>query len=257
MNMKKKYRILIVEDSRILRLSLEEILSEDYEVVIATDGKEALTAVQQQLPDIILLDLMLPMPLDGFSLLRLLKNNLETAIIPVIIMSALSSEDKIMEGLESGANDYLVKPFKSKEMVLKIRNIIDLMHKRNLKNEIDKNFGNLAMHSSLQIDSADNSFESIVERLAEDSHMTIPEIARKLSVSVSRLERLIKNKYRVTPKQYITNVKLQKAEILLRQRNNTVKEISYQLGFNSVAYFCQCFKKKYGKPPKVYSTDFI
>jgi AraC-like DNA-binding protein len=162
-----------------------------------------------------------------------------------------------MEGLESGANDYLVKPFKSKEMVLKIRNITDLMHKRNLKNEIDKNFGNLAMHSSLQIDSTDNSFESIVERLAEDSHMTIPEIARKLSVSVSRLERLIKNKYRVTPKQYITNVKLQKAEILLRQRNNTVKEISYQLGFNSVAYFCQCFKKKYGKPPKVYSTDFI
>jgi YesN/AraC family two-component response regulator len=255
--MKKTYRVLIVEDSRILRLSLAEILSEEYEVVTAVDGKEALAAAQQSMPDVILLDLMLPLPLDGFSLLRLFKNNLETAVIPVIIMSALSSEDKILEGLELGANDYLVKPFKSKELVLKIRNITDLMHRRNLKSEIEKNFSAQHSFTSSQIDGAENSFESIVERLAEDSHMTIPEIARKLSVSVSRLERLIKHKYRVTPKQYITNVKLQKAEILLRQRNSTVKEISYQLGFNSVAYFCQCFKKKYGKPPKVYSADFI
>ncbi|HJV19839.1 MAG TPA: response regulator [Sediminibacterium sp.] len=255
--MKKTYRVLIVEDSRILRLSLEEILSEEYEVITAVDGKEALAAARQHLPDIILLDLMLPLPLDGFSLVRLFKNNLETAVIPIIIMSALSSEDKIMEGLELGANDYLVKPFKSKELVLKIRNITDLMYKRNLKNEIEKNFGSLPANPKLQVDEIDNSFELIVERLAKDSHMSIPEIARKLSVSVSRLERLIKNKYKVTPKQYITNVKLQKAEILLRRRNSTVKEISYQLGFNSVAYFCQCFKKKYGKPPKMYSADFI
>jgi|694.fasta_scaffold66193_3 DNA-binding response OmpR family regulator len=254
--MKKKYRILIIEDSKIFRLSLEEILVGEYEVDTAGDGKEAMAKINENTPDIVLLDLMLPQPLDGFTLLKMFKNNLETAVMPVIIMSALSSEEKIMEGLELGANDYLVKPFKSKELVLKIRNLTDLVYKRSLKSEIDKKFGNInnfAEESKI----SDNTFEAVVDQFAESSNMSIPDIAQKLSVSVSRLERLVKNKYKVTPKQYIISIKLQKAEVLLRQRNNTVKEVSHKLGFNSVAYFCQCFKKKYGKPPKMYSSDFI
>ena len=112
--MKKKYRILIIEDSKIFRLSLEEILVGEYEVDSASDGKEAMAKIHENTPDIVLLDLMLPQPLDGFTLLKMFKNNLETAVMPVIIMSALSSEDKVMEGLELGAIDYLVTPFKSK-----------------------------------------------------------------------------------------------------------------------------------------------
>ena len=72
-----------------------------------------------------------------------------------------------------------------------------------------------------------------------------------MSVSVSTLERMIKAKYKMTPKQYITEIKLMKAEVLLRQGNTSVKQVSFQSGFNSVAYFCHCFKKKYGKPPNL------
>ena len=89
-----------------------------------------------------------------------------------------------------------------------------------------------------------------------DDLNTIPSIAKKMSVSVSTLERMIKAKYKMTPKQYITEIKLMKAEVLLRQGNISVKQVSFQSGFNSVAYFCHCFKKKYGKPPKSYSSAF-
>lgn len=246
--MKSPQCIYIIEDAKILRLSLAEILSEDYEVIAVNDGLEALSALQARKPDVILLDLMLPLPFDGFTLLKLFKNNPETANIPVIIMSALSDEDKIIEALELGANDYLVKPFRSKELILKIRNLTQLFAVKNPDKEISPE--QLPTKSAL-------TFEAIAVQMIEDSNMSIPEIAKKLMISVSRLERIIKLKYQVTPKQYIMDLKLKKAELLLRQRNKTVGEISQQLGFNSVAYFCQCFKKKFGTPPKLYSAKFI
>lgn len=255
--MQERKKVLIVEDTKMLRMSLEVILQENYEVEGASEGNEALEILRNFTPDIILLDLMLPYPLDGFSLLRLFKSNPTTNMVPVIIISGMSAEDKVIQGLELGANDFLVKPIKSKELLLKIRNLTGIVQ----VNEENAKQRRLLSTRGSSNDSAkdffDDSFEAIVEKLNEDDSNTIPSIARKMSVSVSTLERMIKAKYQMTPKQYITEIKLMKAEVLLRQGNTSVKQVSFQSGFNSVAYFCHCFKKKYGKPPKAYSSGFI
>lgn len=255
MNPKKK--VLIVEDTKMLRMSLEVILQESYEVAGAADGNEALDLLRNFTPDIILLDLMLPYPLDGFSLLRLFKSNPTTNMVPVIIISGLSGEDKIIQGLELGANDFLVKPIKSKELLLKIRNLTGIVQVNEDNAKHQRLITTKASSNANSKDFFDDSFEAIVEKLNDDDLNTIPSIAKKMSVSVSTLERMIKAKYQMTPKQYITEIKLMKAEVLLRQGNTSVKQVSFQSGFNSVAYFCHCFKKKYGKPPKAYASGYI
>ncbi len=255
MNPKKK--VLIVEDTKMLRMSLEVILQESYEVAGAADGNEALDLLRNFTPDIILLDLMLPYPLDGFSLLRLFKSNPTTNMVPVIIISGLSGEDKIIQGLELGANDFLVKPIKSKELLLKIRNLTGIVQVNEDNAKHQRLITTKASSNANSKDFFDDSFEAIVEKLNDDDLNTIPSIAKKMSVSVSTLERMIKAKYQMTPKQYITEIKLMKAEVLLRQGNTSVKQVSFQSGFNSVAYFCHCFKKKYGKPPKAYASGYL
>ncbi|MEO0065275.1 MAG: hypothetical protein RI983_601 [Bacteroidota bacterium] len=255
--MNERKKVLIVEDTKMLRMSLEVILQETYEVSGAADGNEALEILREFTPDIILLDLMLPYPLDGFSLLRLLKSNPSTHMIPVIIISGMSGDDKIIQGLELGANDYLVKPIKSKELLLKIRNLTGILQVNEEKVKQKRLLASKNLSTTDSKDFFEDSFEAIVEKLNEDDLNTIPSIAKRMSVSVSTLERMIKAKYNMTPKQYITEIKLMKAEVLLRQGNTSVKQVSFQSGFNSVAYFCHCFKKKYGKPPKAYSSSIL
>jgi YesN/AraC family two-component response regulator len=255
--MNPKRKVLIVEDTKMLRMSLEVILQESYEVAGAADGNEALDLLRNFTPDIILLDLMLPYPLDGFSLLRLFKSNPTTNMVPVIIISGLSGEDKIIQGLELGANDFLVKPIKSKELLLKIRNLTGIVQVNEDNAKQQRLITTKASSNANSKDFFDDSFEAIVEKLNDDDLNTIPSIAKKMSVSVSTLERMIKAKYQMTPKQYITEIKLMKAEVLLRQGNTSVKQVSFQSGFNSVAYFCHCFKKKYGKPPKAYASGYL
>lgn len=248
MNTRKK--ILIVEDNLLLLKPLEEILQDTYIIAGVTDGKMALNMINDFTPDIILLDLMLPMPIDGFSLLRILKSSPSTNSIPIIIISGMTGDDKIIQALELGANDFLVKPYKSKELLLKIKNLTDLVQiseEKAIRNKI------LSVHEQKSINLNENTlntFESIVENLIDIDVHKIPVIAKKLSLSVSTLERMIKNKYKMTPKQYITEVKLLKADILLRSKNTSIKMISFQLGFNSTAYFCHCFKKKFGISPR-------
>lgn len=255
--MNERKKVLIVEDTKMLRMSLEVILQETYDVAGAADGNEALEILREFTPDIILLDLMLPYPLDGYSLLRLLKSNPSTNIIPVIIISGMSGEDKIIQGLELGANDFLVKPIKSKELLLKIRNLTGILQVNEDKVKQKRLLSSKNISNADAKDFFEDSFEAIVEKLSEDDLNTIPSIAKRMSVSVSTLERMIKAKYNMTPKQYITEIKLMKAEVLLRQGDTSVKQVSFQSGFNSVAYFCHCFKKKYGKPPKAYSSSVL
>ena len=113
-----KPTVCIVEDNEPLRDALEELFGTEFDITALENGSKLIEYLEMKIPDLILLDIMLPFPLDGFSILRLLKNNEALAVIPVILMSAINSEDKITEGLELGANDYIVKPFKSNILFL-------------------------------------------------------------------------------------------------------------------------------------------
>lgn len=99
------------------------------------------------------------------------------------------------------------------------------------------------------------SFEELVNQLYESNSISIPLLAKKLAISISTLERLVKSKYGITPKQFITDYKLAKAAHLLQQEQFRIKQVAATTGFNSVAYFCHCFKKKFAKSPKVYAAS--
>lgn len=248
-------QILVVEDNKSLRESVSEALSITHNVNAVENGILALDYLKTTIPDLILLDVMLPFPIDGFSILRILKNDTRLSSIPVILMSALNSDEKITTGLEMGANDYIVKPFRMQEISLKIRNLITI--KNSIVNKMEKEIV-LKMpfqHQEGYENVFMQRFESIVEKISDDSVMSIHDIANEMSMSISTLERWVKKMYNVTPKKYILNHKLFKAEIMLRQQMGTVKDIAYLLGFNSVPYFCLCFRNFYGKSPKAYTQE--
>lgn len=248
----KNTTILIVEDDYELRHTLAEILSGYHQVIEADSGAEALEVLKNQKPDLLLLDVMLPFPLDGFSVLRVLKNDPILSLIPVILMSGIKTEQTILEGLKMGANDYIVKPFRSAELLLKCNNLINMRLKILQKVERELFIKTPEVYQFDAESEFKKKFENITKSMVEGSDFTVPNIANKMLMSISTLERWTKKIYNMTPKQYIQNTKLTKAEIYLRQRLTSVNEIAYTLGFSSVSYFCLSFKKKYGKSPKAY-----
>jgi AraC-like DNA-binding protein len=156
-------------------------------------------------------------------------------------MSAINSEDKITEGLELGANDYIVKPFKSNNLFLKIKNQVAI-HKQKQASLEKSELNNL----NYQVDSPVNNFKkqisAIMEDFSDNANISVEEIASKMLMSVSTLERWMKKIYGKSPRKFMLSYKMTKAEILLRQNMGSVKDIAYILGFNSVSYFCKCFK---------------
>ncbi len=251
----KDTTILMVEDNKELRESLEESLSFTTKTIAVANGIDCLEVLKKVIPDLILLDLMLPFPLDGFSILRILKNDPKLVGIPVIIMSALNSDDKISLGLELGANDYLVKPLKINELLLKVKNLVEI--RKEIKHQLEK--------SSLlkDVDQLQSSFEmtfkknlsEAVNELIDNNTLTVQHLAEKLSMSISTLERWVIKYYNNTPQKYIIQSRLIKAEMMLRQDLGSVKDIAYTTGFNSEPYFCACFKKEYGVSPLAYKKS--
>ncbi len=251
----KDTTILMVEDHKELREFLEKSLPITTKVTAVSNGIDCLEMLKKEIPDLILLDIMLPFPLDGFSILRILKNDPRLVGIPVILMSSFNSDDKISMGLELGANDYLVKPFKINELLLKIKNLVSI--RKEIKNELEKK--SLLNEEEKEISSFEMSFKknfiTAVDELMDNNSLTVQELAEKLSMSISTLERWATKYYNTTPQKFIIRSRLMKAEMMLRQNLGSIKDIAYTTGFNSNPYFCACFKKEYGISPLAFKKS--
>lgn len=242
-----KHNILIVEDDEILRKTLIELLEPYYNIASTDNGESVIALVERHKPLVIVLDILLSGYMDGFSVLRLLKQDERFQDTPVIFISAYGQESQIQTGLSLGANDYIVKPFSAKHLHLKLDSLIKLriaiqnkVIKTELSSRIDPGFAN----NQLQ------EFERIVEEiLLKDADLSIHEIALQLNISVSTFERAIKKAYNMPPNRYILNRRLEKANLLLSSTNLPIKEISMTMGFNSVSYFTKCYKAFYGFSP--------
>jgi DNA-binding response OmpR family regulator len=247
-NNEPKKKILIVEDSIKLRTILMQILSEYFDVTGFSDASQALEVCSSLKPDIILLDIMLPGSIDGFAFLRILKKDKNLTHIPVILMSLLSTEGIILEGLKLGANDYIVKPFDIRQLDLKIRNYLNINKELREKTIIEQNIRFEVKNDGLDIL---KKFEIMLENtILKDADMTIEDYARQLNMSLSTLERVIKKNFKMSPSKYIQQRKLEKADILIRSNQGmSIKEIALTLGFSSLSYFCRCYKLHYGFPP--------
>jgi DNA-binding response OmpR family regulator len=245
--MLEKNHLLIVEDDEKLRNTLIELLEPYYNIASTDNGESVLALVDRHKPKVIILDIMLSGFMDGFSVLRLLKQDERFQDTPVIFISAYGQESQIQTGLSLGANDYIVKPFNVKMLHLKLESMIKLrtaiqnkVIKTELSTHIDPGFAN----NQLQ------EFEKIIEEiLLKDADLSIHDISQRLNLSVSTFERIVKKAYKMPPNRYILNRRLEKANLLLSSTDLPIKEISMTMGFNSVSYFTKCYKALYGFSP--------
>lgn len=248
--------ILIVEDEPDLRMMLGEIFSGLYRVYEASDGKEGWTAVQNELPDIVLSDVMMP-EMDGLEMCRKIKNTERTKHIPVILLTAAGSTEQQMDGLRTGADDYLTKPFDMKLLLLKVGAI--LRSRIVLKNMLEKEgLGDFVL--AVQ-DEAENQWlrkvESIVLSHLNNEEFTVDKLADELNQSRSYVFKRMKALKGITPADFILGARLRKAaSLLLENVDLQVEEVAFQVGFGSGRYFSKVFKEYFNMSPSQYRKSY-
>jgi len=241
--------ILIVEDNDDLRIYLKNFLSKHFKVLTAKNGTQGLEIAFEIVPDIIITDIMMP-GMDGIELTETIKSNPKTHFIPIIILTALSEERYQMQGLQKGADSYLIKPIDETILMAQIQNI--LKTRQTLKKMFDEKMeSSKSMTPSSQLSFIDQAEQIILENL-QKTEFNISELATLLNTSHSSLHRKIKSSVNQSPTEFIRDIRLKSAIKLMKDNKYNIDEISNYVGFNSTSYFMRSFKKKYGKTPKEY-----
>jgi len=248
--------VLIVDDEKEIQLFLNELLREEYKVVTANNGIEALKIVNKEIPDIIISDVMMPL-MDGIELCKKIKTDLKTCHIPFIMLTAKSSITHRIEGLESGANSYIPKPFYPEHILIRVKKLIEEQELILKHLTQDAFFENL---TSLPIKEEEKEFiKKIVKLIRENidnENLQSLFIEKNLGISSSKLYRKIKQIFSLSPGDLIRTIRLKHAAELLQKGILTVSEVCYQSGFNNRSYFYREFNKMYNLTPKNYQLKY-
>lgn len=253
--------LLIVEDNPELRAYIREIFAPHYYLLEASDGQEGLEKAIEELPDVVICDLMMPR-LDGFGFCKAMKNNELTNHIPIIMLTAKATLTDRLEGLELGADDYLSKPFDREELQVRVRNLIkqrQVLLQKYTKNKASE----LAQKSQVEEETAlknrinDEQFmqhchEVLMQHLGE-SGFDVERFAEAMNVSAVQLRRKLKASTGQGVIEYLRNFRLEKAAEMLANKTETVSEVAYKVGFESLSYFSKMFFEKYEKSPSDWS----
>lgn len=250
--LEKKYTVLLVEDNEEVRTYVKECLEPYFFVIEAGDGDTAFNIVVDKYPDIVVSDIMMPGK-DGLELCQEIKQDLRTGHIPVILMTARSMVMQIKEGFASGADDYIVKPFNMDVLILRIKNI--LLSREKLRSLYGKKFSPEAL--GIEIVSSNDRFTQkffdVIEKNISNPDLNIELMCKEIGLSRTNLYRKLKAITDLSPVELIRNKRMEIAAKLLVESDVTVSEVSTYVGFNSHAYFTQCFKAVYGTSP----SDFL
>lgn len=245
---KKSATILVVEDNRDLNDYICSCLSEKYNVIGVTNGEKALEKAISVLPNLIITDLMMA-KMDGMELIAHLKENINTSHIPIIMVTAKSNPEDIQKGYEAGADEYITKPFDPKILKIRVDNII--ASRENLKKVYGKNFSLESL--GVDLTSVDEKFMQslydLLQRNISNSDMNLEDVCQEMGFSKSNLYRKIKQITGLSPNEFVRKYRLETAAKMLRETDKNITEIYYSVGFNSLAYFSNCFKTQYGMSP--------
>ena len=241
--------ILIVDDNADMRRYLRTLLADKYYVIEASDGANGLSIANESVPDLIVSDVMMPV-IDGLSFCRKIKEEPMTSHIPVILLTARSTESQQLEGLDSGADAYMTKPFSSQLLLARIDNL--LKSRRQLKHLFDDR-PVIAQVETEKLNAPDRTFierlKELMQKNLDNSNMKMDDIGAGLGISRVQLYRKVKALTGLSPVELLRQMRLQKAYSLLKTTDWTISEIAYTVGFSSPGYFTTCFKKQYGKYP--------
>ncbi|VAX20240.1 diguanylate cyclase/phosphodiesterase (GGDEF & EAL domains) with PAS/PAC sensor(s) [hydrothermal vent metagenome] len=243
--------ILVVEDNSDVRNYIAEQLINDFQVIEANDGQEGIIQAKKRIPDLIITDVMMP-KVDGYQLTTDLKQDEKTSHIPIIMLTAKAALDNKIEGLEIGADDYLIKPFNSEELLVRVKNLIAT--RRQLRRQFSK--ATIIKPSDVTTVSMDQQFLqkvlNAVDKHIEDEQFGVDKLAEKANMSVSQLNRKLGALIDQPAGRLIRSMRLQRAADLLKKESGTIAEICYQVGFNDQTSFTRAFKKQFGESPSKY-----
>ena len=254
--MEKRPQILVIEDNDDIRMYIRQILEGEYLVSDVANGKLGLEMALEQVPDMIISDVMMP-GITGFELCQKIKEDVKTSHIPVLLLTAKASDDSAVEGFEVGADYYITKPFEPRLLSLRVRNALKianqirekLLNKETLQIE----------PKNVQIPSKDKDFidraVSIVEDNMANSEFYVDDLGKELGLSRMQLYRKLKALVGQSANEFVRSLRLKRAAQMIGQDQLTISEITYQVGFNDLQYFRDCFKKQFGVNPSEYANQ--
>ena len=243
--------ILVVEDNPDMRDYIAEKLKSRYKIMEAGDGRKGLEVAREQIPDLIISDVMMP-EMDGYELATELRKDIRTSHIPIIMLTARVAEEDKLKGLEAGVDDYLTKPFSQRELFVRVNNLIDLRKK--LRQRFST--ATIVKPSEIKATSLDEAFLErvlkFVDAHLEDETLDPASLARAVNMSISQVNRKLKALIDQPAGQLIRSMRLQRAADLLKQNAGNVAEIAYKVGFGNQAHFSTMFQKQFGCSPSEY-----
>lgn len=246
--------VLVVDDNEDLRTFIRNTLSTNYNVVTASNGAEALRVVEENQPDFIVSDVMMPV-MDGLTFAAKLKENADTAHIPLMLLTAKSTKRETVAGLQGGADDYLTKPFDSSELIARIA--AHLEQKRNIAAAIYARFRQEKDNTDLSADngpeypsdSFEFKFKTLVSEQLASPDFDIESLSESLFLSRSSLFRKVKKSFGCSPNQYLKNTRLTLSLQMLQQSEASVSDVAYAVGFQSLSFFSRSFKAYFDVSP--------
>jgi signal transduction histidine kinase/DNA-binding response OmpR family regulator len=240
--------ILVVDDNADVRAYVRTHFCDQYRVIEAANGEDGLEAVRAEEPDLVLTDVMMPV-MDGYALCRELKSDEKLRDIPVIMLTAKAGEENTLEGLESGADEYIPKPFSMPEMKARVANLIEA--RRHMRSRFSREV--VVQPAGITIESEDELFlnrvlEAIDAHLG-DSNFSVDWLADEVGMSNRHLRRRVEAVTGEPPAELIRRMRLKRASQLLEGHAGTVAEVAYRVGFKSVSHFSRRFNERYGVRP--------
>lgn len=246
--------ILIVEDNLDVRNYIRGYLDNNYQCYEAVDGQDGLNRVRELVPDLVISDVMMP-KMNGLELCHRIKTDGRTSHIPVLMLTAKADMDSKVKGLETGADAYLTKPFEALELKIRIKNLID--QRQALRERFQREFS--LIPSDMDISSMDKQFlkraVQIISDQLSDPDFKVDSFAQKLYMSRQQLNRKLKALTGRTAVEFVRQIRLKRAAMLLKNNHATITEIAYQVGFSNPSHFSRSFNEEFGKSPSAFLSD--
>ncbi|WP_291131582.1 hybrid sensor histidine kinase/response regulator transcription factor [Flavobacterium sp. UBA7682] len=243
--------LLIVDDNAEIRNVLKDIFKINYQIIEAQDGEAALKLAKKEIPDCIISDVMMP-KIDGFEFTKQIKNNELTSFIPVILLTAKTSDEAHLEGLKSTADAFLTKPFNNEIVKATVLQLIE--ERKKLHTRYSQEL--VLRPVDIVINSVEEKFieklQVILEKQLSNSDFTAEDFAAEVGMSRMQLHRKLKSLLGVSSTEFLRNERLKVSTELLKKGNGNISEIAYSVGFNDVSYFSKCFKEMYHCTPTEY-----
>lgn len=244
--------LLIVEDSEDVRTYLTGLLKNDYRINEATDGEDGIKKSTELMPDLIISDVMMP-SMDGFEFCKKIKTDWQTSHIPVILLTAKASAESKLEGLETGADDYLTKPFSSKELLIRVKNLLE--QRKKLREKFSKEIKVEA--ASITVNAIDNEFLNkafaVTEKNISNTEFNSEAFAKEMFVSRSQLHRKLLAVTGQAPGEFVRTFRLKKAASLILEKRLSVTQIAFEVGFSSPSHFTKAFRQQFNCLPTEFS----